>query len=187
MRELTKTELLYIISLIVSFVFFFLSVGLLMGNGANVAIPYAALFTAIALSGSTLIVGFVNTRKTVILLTNSKPIVPFVQVAYLQVPVEKSVVFASPAKNEQRVQKVENNYREQKIEPIDTLITLPVDDQKREENSIAQPTIEAKSENQKTIKLPEKTPTQRKALKSTSSKKTAAKRAKAKARKTKGS
>ncbi len=195
MRDLTKIEIFYVLSLIVSFVLFFLSVGVLVANGTNVVVPYISLSIAIALSLATLIVGVVRTQKPVFQQPQSQPVTPTLQVPYLQKPVEKPVAVVSspkneqiddsPAKNEETAQKVANNYGETKIEPIDQLITPPADIQKIQENSIAQPTIETKTEDQKTIKPPEKARTKRNTVKSTPTKKTAAKRAKAKARKTK--
>ncbi len=184
MRNLSRTEILSIASLIVSFVFFFISIGLLIGNGANIIVPYMALFTAIALSGLALVVGVINTRKPVLLSIESKPVVPFVQVAYLQVPVEKSVV-ARPIKNEPIVQTVESSFREQKIEPMDTLITVPVENQKMREEPLPQPIIETKTMGQKIIKPSEKTPTNRNVVKLAAVKKPKPKRRKSKGKKTK--
>lgn len=181
LRDPTKTEILYVVSLIGSCILFFLSISLLMGNGANVVIPYVALFAAIALSSSTLIVGVARTQKTVFQQAETKPVMPSVQ-APIEKPVIKPVTVASPAKSEPIIQRVENNYREQKIEPIELLITLPKDNQ-TQESSIAQPASEAKTEKQKIIKPTEKTSTKTNATKSTANKKTATKRAKA--RKTK--
>jgi hypothetical protein len=182
-RNLMRTEILSITSLIVSIIFFLFSVGLLIGNGANIIVPYMALFTAIALSGLALVVGVVSTRKPILLQIENKPGVPLVQSAYLKVPVEKSITSAKPIKNEPIIQKVENNYREQKIEPMNALITLPQN--KKQEATIAKPASETKSENQKVIKPIEKTPLKTNAVKSTAGKKAPAKRSKAKGKKRK--
>jgi hypothetical protein len=181
LRNLTKTEILYVLSLITSFVLFFLSVGVLAGNGANVVVPYVSLSIAIALSLSTLIVGVIRTQKVSLQQMQANPAM------FVQAPVQKPVaVFASvvaPVKNEPIIQKVENNYREQKIEPMNVLITLP--ENKKQEVVIAHPASETKTEDQKIIKPIEKTPPRINAVKSPASKKRAAKRAKAKGKKRK--
>jgi len=202
LRELSKTKILYILSLIFSFVFFFLSVGILIGDGANLLVPYISLTIAVALSLATLIVSFFRNQRTVgrpqrsvFQQTDSQPVTPTIEVPSTQVPKEEPVVVASPAiseqidatpaKSEEIVQKAPNNYGEEKIEPIEQLVTLPVDNQQTPETVVAQPIIEAKAEDQKIIEPAEQTPIKRNAVKSTPTKKTAPKRAKTNTRKTK--
>ena len=90
MRDLSKTEILYVLSLIASFVLFFLSVGVLMGNTTSVVVPYISLTIAIALSLSTLILGIFRKPKTEFqkTTTETKPIVPSVKAPIIQAPVE---------------------------------------------------------------------------------------------------
>ncbi|HUK85377.1 MAG TPA: hypothetical protein VLU95_05915 [Candidatus Acidoferrum sp.] len=189
MRELTKTEILYIMSLIVSFVFIILSISMLMGNGTNVVAPYAALFTAIVLSSSTLVVGVAKTRKTILpqmAQIETKPVVPMVQVPYVAMAVEKPVVtVANPPKDEPVVPKVASNYGEAKIEPIDQLITLPMENEKIPENSITQTATETKTETPKATKQYKAASVKINTVKPIASKKPASRRAKSKARKTK--
>ena len=65
LRELSKPEKSLVISLLISFVLFFLAFGLIITDKAgNILIPYGALFAAIALSCFTLVFGLVNSRKT---------------------------------------------------------------------------------------------------------------------------
>lgn len=187
MRDLSKTEILYVLSLIASFVLFFLSVGVLMGNTTSVVVPYISLTIAIALSLSTLILGVFRKPKTEFqkTTTETKPIVPSVKAPIIQAPVEKPVVVdnsdkteqigAIPVNNEPRVQVIENNFREQKIEPIEQLITVPEEIQKIEESTVVQPKIEVNQSIKKPIEPAQKASAKRKAAKSNRNKKTVAK------------
>ena len=153
LRELTKTEILYVMSLVVSFVLFFVAVGLLMSNAAgNVALPYAVLLTAVALSSSTLIIGVVKKRKTSFLEIKRRPVIPFIQV-----PSAKPVIVARPAKNEHIIQEVENNYRELKTEPSQPLITQSLSNQKPWESTITKPKSVAREQVQEPFKPSEET------------------------------
>ena len=169
MRELTRIEILYVISLIVSCALFIFSVGLLLGIGKDVVVPYAALSVAIVLS-LTLIVGILKSKKTVPPPpADSKPVMPVVKA-----PIEKPVNVAVPAVKEPTVQKRGSNYGEEKIEPIEQLITLPPEDRKIQESVMAaQVSSEIKPEEQKAIKPPETVPATTDTAKSTANKKAA--------------
>jgi len=137
LRELTKTEILYITSLVASFVLFFVAVGLLLSNTAgSVLVPYSALFAAIALSSSTLIVGVLKKRKTVSETTESKPYVPSIHVS-----IEKPVIAASPLRTEQVTKKVPNNYQELKIDSSKLYTADPFRNRKTLESNPAKPKI----------------------------------------------
>ena len=170
--------MLYVASLVVSFVFFFLSVGVLAGNGANVVVPYVSLAIAIALSLSTLIVGIVKTRKPGFQQTKDNPYKPTVQMhsekpamPVIQVPSEEPVITAQPVKNEQKEQKFENTYLKPNIKPTEQPITQPFSYQKMQENT-TNPKAEEKERIKEPSKIVENPSAKKNAVKSTSNEKT---------------
>ena len=119
------------------------------------------------MSLSTLVVGVLKTSKTTFQQTEAKQVMPTVQIPYVQTTVEKPVVAVAPVINEPIVMTVENNYREQKIEPIEQLITVPVENQTLEEGIAAQLKIEPPQPAKKTVQSPTRTTAKRKSAKST--------------------
>ncbi len=145
--------MLYVTSLAASFVLFFVAVGLLLGNQAgNVLVPYAALFTAIALSSSTLIISVVKKRKNVLHQTERKPFIPSAPL-----PIEKPVIVASPARKEQVVQKVANSYLEHKIKSTELFSAEPFHYRKTLESSTTKPKSEVSERIEEPFNAIEKT------------------------------
>lgn len=170
MRELTKTEISYIISLVVSFVLFFLAFGLIITSTPGIIVPYAALFAAIALSSSTLMIAAVKSRNKTSDQTKPEPIVLIPQVLN-----EKPVVATQPVKEEQKVQKVENNYRalkvESKVESTELYTAEPFHYGKTKQSGIAKPKIEVNEAIEEPSKPLKKTDAKKNIAKSTSDEK----------------